>query len=271
MIIRLILILIAFLPLTGFGQKPPDWSDDEKIKGNVKYVKEIPYEIIKKDTSVIKKISAYPKEYFYDFKSNLIKVQFYNIYNRPIKKEEWKYNSNGELLEWIQYNSDNSISGHTIFKYNNNLHVIERFEKIGDVIDLEFKFYYNNDKQLIKDEFYKSSSRKIVTNEYDYDSMGKKIAEKCYEGDRLIVDKSFVYKDNSIKMIDASYGKVKYISMRLDKSGNIIEYAVYKDQINVDYKYTYTYNYDNNGNWIEKRIYNYDGSESLIIRMIEYQ
>jgi hypothetical protein len=241
MILRLILFLTAFLPLTGFGQKPSDWTDDKKIKGNVKFVKETPYEIIKKDTSVIKKISAYPKEYFYDSKSNLIKVQFYNIYNSPIEREEWIYNAKGKLLEWIQYNPDNSIKGQFIFKYNSDLHIVERYEKMGDKVDLDFKYYYSDNNNLIKWEFFKSSCGKITTRCFAYDSLNRQTNEKFYEGDKLIVDKSFTHNDSNVKMIEASYGQEKYTSIKNDKYGNIIEYAVYKDKLNIDYKYTYTY------------------------------
>jgi hypothetical protein len=106
----------------------------------------------------------YQKKYYNYFHKLVLKKEF--IYNKSGKlskriggyildKSTYKYDSFGNLIEFIAYESENKIDGMIFNKYDSNNQLIESQE----YYDLEtpsdkILFFYNNENQLIKTEKY---------------------------------------------------------------------------------------------------------------------
>ncbi len=80
-------------------------------------------------------------------------------------KDIYKYDSNGNKVEWLMYNSDGSLESKTIYKYDSNGNIIEEsgYDSEGNLTDNVFGV----SKTIYK---YDSKNRIIESISYDLES-----------------------------------------------------------------------------------------------------
>ncbi|MDC0339067.1 hypothetical protein OAN33_05975 [Flavobacteriales bacterium] len=251
------------------------------LKGKVKSIREIPYNVIEKfgkvekvsvdefgDNNLIKfnnlgkgtEFIEYYEDgslsskytYKYDDNGNQIEENYYNSDGVLSSKDTYKYDVNGNHNEGESYNSDGGLISKYLYKHDEDGNIIEEIDFDSNGI-LEYKtiFKYDDKGNPIEENNYKSDGSLVSKNTYKYDDKGNQIEENVFNSDG-----SLYYKSTS-----------KYHS-----NGDKIEMDTesYRDEITERYTFTYEYTYDSEGNWI-KQIGLVDGKpEILIERDIEY-
>ena len=94
----------------------------------------------------------------------------------------YKYDSNGNQIEWSMYNSDGSFFSKTIYKYDSNGNEIEssRYDSDGSLLWKTISQYDSNGNE-IEWSWYNSDGSLEEKNIYKYDSKNRTIELIIYE------------------------------------------------------------------------------------------
>ena len=240
-----LLLLVSFATICfAQGNKEND-LDVSNLKGNVKYVEQSNY---------------YPEEKV---------ITNDSVFYEPAHRQYSviKYNKDGNIdhaiIKGQSYGFGSKIkSEQYIYKYNEKGNKIESNYSREGVLDINYKYNYDEQGNLIKEcSFYKDNSfGQIFT--YKYDSKGNKIdMSSFYEEDQLLYRNTYEYdsKGNIIKQ--NSFGKDNgfngYTIFKYDEKGNKIERNYYNKNDTLEAKTCYKY--DKQGNKIEAKNYKANG------------
>tara|TARA_B100001175_G_C19123500_1_gene455489 strand:- start:122 stop:610 length:489 start_codon:yes stop_codon:yes gene_type:complete len=160
-----------------------------------------------------------------------------------------KYDSRGNKIELVEYNSDSSIHVLISWKYDlfNNL-IMRDVNYLNGIKDDSTIYKYDFNGNQIEYAIYElGNSVSSTKHELKYDSLNNKIEYAHYEyGEKLF--------------------KIKY-----DSNGNVTEENNFPLKGN---KFGYKYNYDSKLNWVRKIRYSYENNskklKSITERKIEY-
>lgn len=262
------LLFFVSFAIIGFAQvnKESDLAI-MNLRGNVKYIEESTY---------------YPQ-------SKVITQD--SVYFNPSYRGYvlMKFNKDGNMDHSIIKNKffpnfSKVITEKYIYKYSENGALFEKMYSKKDVFDINYKYIYDEQGNLIKEtSFYKDNSPGQY-DYYKYDAKGNQIEmSSYYEDDKLIYRITYEYdtkgnviRENSFSPYNElnSYSEYKYddkgnkieknyfskdgildemTSYKYDKQGNLTEEKIFKSNGDLKDIRTYQYKYDNKFNWIEKK------------------
>ena len=219
----LLISIILFIPL-AFGQKKEKDSDlkNDNLFGQIKTIQTIESVAFVENNSIEK--------------GEMISFLFK------------KYNIGGYLLESSEYNLDGSLMQKEVFEYDKkNNRICELLFTENDKIEQRIEIKYNTLKLPVK-MFVKNEKRiTIQKTTYQYNEKGELTRLTGY--------------DDRGKMAERSY-------YWYDSKGNLIQYTGYGEfdnqkishKFNAENKVTESLCLDLKGNFIEKIVYQYDGS-----------
>lgn len=196
--------------------------------------------------------------------------------NEFMDKHIFKYDSEGNLIEDVQYNENGISSLKSCFKYNSRGDKIEvEYYKENGILDSKRKYKYDSLGNLIEDILYNENGVMIRKSAYKYDMKGNIVEEINF--DRDIINKlSKEYVVKNINPNNFQHMLTTKISYKYDARGNKTEESTFFPPDSFSNKLVYKYNlkgnpiedifYDSKGivNW--KRTYKYDSKG----REIEY-
>ena len=165
------------------------------------------------------------------------------------------YNSNGKLIESIEYYWDEDVSDWMIVKFK------LKYDINGNITEYISYLWDNGDwSNACKEEYqYDGNGNKTKEIMYFWDGsewIGDVKLENMYDGNGNLIKRiEYLWKDND--WIEAYKSEYKY-----DTNGNLIELINYDwDGNNCIKSRKYEYEYDSNGNLIERVVYEWDGNE----------
>lgn len=243
------LICLATSIFSMAQQKKTD-IQKENLKGQVKSIKEIPYEAEKQD-------------------GKIIKTNYYNEYN------VFKYDNNGNLIEKILHRDSITLSDKYIHQYDSKNNLTETIIIDNDGEKSKIIYKYNDKNYLIEEKLYSLDDDFSAYDYYKYDENGNKIEEISYINNKLSSKLVYSYnKENLIESIchySRNGEKDMKTSYKYNDRNNLIKEYTYIFSINDDLEHTYHYkNYDEKGNWIERYKHFGNNSYSITERIIEY-
>jgi hypothetical protein len=260
------------------------WLIDQ-LKGNVKSMSRIEYEV--KDTlnQIIKGKVVDDKEGFgnirltYNNKGYWTEYRSHSATGSPILTEKPEYSKDGKMrmiarrdykydtILWRRYdykhdrntinisdahcyNAADSLLWRITWKYDNDGNAIESYRYNSTGVQESKKFYVHDEKgNLLKVTTYNLLNDEITTSAHKYDENGNR-TEICE------------YKGND--------SLTKRIVYRYNDNGLCSESQVYNAENKLDKNITYKYRYDEKGNWIERVEYLNDKAVKITEREIEY-
>ncbi len=305
-----LLILLSFILFIGFSTNIYSQKNDIEemnLKGKVKSLKKITYEVINKNNEIHKgEISKNPSSHLYHvFNKDGFNTEVYNYdtsnselifdtkntfvydYENRLKKKStsldgnlfseknYIYDGRGNLTEMTEYNSLGKLLRTNKYIYDDKGNKINEIDFRPDG-SLQYKSIYKYDDQGNKIEWswYDSDLNLIYKWKYKYNDKGYFIWSKRYYSNGKS-DLKTTYKRNSNGIMiewknfqnGVLIGKENY---KDDERGNLIEQII-SEQFGLDKKIiTCKYTYDKNNNWI-KRINSLDKKPmSITERTIEY-
>jgi hypothetical protein len=154
---------------------------------------------------------------FYDNKGKIIERKNCNIYKKTsFYKTTFKYNENGDPIEYILYKNtykDTAVSIRSYYKYNDSrrLKEIEDYDSNGD-LNKKFIYEYNEagiqiEKQEVDKDgslrykfLYKYDAKRNLTDVIQYHSSGSFYEQKSYKYDdeNYLVEIDFKYENGKI-------------------------------------------------------------------------
>ncbi|MCI7577801.1 MAG: hypothetical protein MST12_06040 [Spirochaetia bacterium] len=174
-----------------------------------------------------------------------------------------EYNSNGDLLKGIAYNTDGCVSSSRICEYFSDGNVIKYiYYKSDGSIEDSYSYTYDSNGNVVKYIYYYSDGSidhlRSFSYSNEYDSNGKTIKAIRYNG----------------------YGEIDCsIAYEYDSYGNIVRYTQYDPDGSIWASYSYSYEYDSEGNILKKTYYSdgnitwsyeYD-SNGKVIKYVDYR
>jgi len=304
------LILLTFLLLVGFNTKIyPQKSDIEimGLKGKVKSVKQITYDVVKKNGEIHKgRISKNSSSHLYHVFNKdgfNTEVYYYDTSNSESifdTKNTFKYDDENRLKK-KSTSLDGSLSSEKIYRYDDRGNLTEMTENnsLGKIIRNNKHRYDEKGNKIEKIE-YKPDGSLFYKHIYKYDDKGNKIEWRYYNSNlKLIYKWKYKYNDKGYFI----HGKRIYSNGKSDlkstykrnNEGVIIEWKQYENGIlinNEEYKdddrgnlieqiilekfnfvkkiITYKYEYDKNNNWIKRIIFLDKEPMSITEKTLEY-
>lgn len=223
------------------------WNDlkDNNLHGNVKSIHDCCYEADKINGEIITGKLESKELTIFDRNGN---IEVFSS-NFESYRNENKYDSKGNKIESIKYDSDGSISYIVTYIYDEYGNMIEYSGKYPDgKLFMRDISRYNKDGFKIEETLFFET--KIASNEsYRYDDIGNMIESISYKSDGRISHK-FLYKR--------------------DEHGNLIESKLYNANGIIDRVWSCEYKYDKRGNWINQIRYDDNNPTSITERVIEY-
>lgn len=233
------IILCIFLILINIScesEKEKKLSDIERmeLKGNIKSIKCITYNVKEKFGELVKEKITYDKyenyEIIFNDKGNQIENNSIP-YGELESKTTYEYDDKGNLKETNEYSSNGDLVEKAIYIFDNE----------GNPTKCDI---YNSDGKLqnkINWIYFGKRTKEYI--KYDENGQIELKYEYEYEGEELIETKQYSSKQKVEKV-----HKFKY-----DNDGNQIEYAEFNSDGSLEKLETYVY--DKNDNLIEKKIY----------------
>jgi len=236
-------------------------------------------------------ISLWEKK-VYDDRNNLSEIKQYYRYKENISHEKFNYIFHNNLVVRISMNSNDEVSGRTIYLTNDDGKVMkyQRVDSRGNPIqtniwkdnqkgqEIEYREFLTKPGIWVKTE-YDENNRMIssttlypngkierqLTFEYEDD---KKISEKIFiGGSYLKSEEKYEYDDNGnlVKMRTFDgHGNVKQLQLSIyDKNNNQIEERIIEYKRNMligTMMKSYKMNYDDNGNMLDQKTFMKNGN-----------
>ena len=241
--------------------------------------------------------------YTYDDNKRLIKRTEIDNYGKgSFYDNEFKYNSNDSLTQWIISNKDFKRT-HKIERDENNRPVKSEVIQNDTIFNTYIVMYDKNNNVIAENEFklnnipvkllertfneqnlkekeqiieYRTWDTLNYENKYFYDDDNKLISEKfIVENDSTYEDIVYEYHRNGElkKVITTPKGNYTYFTIqtqKYDENGNLIERLDEPSDDKPKTVWSYEYKYDSSKNWIEKVNYKDNKPLRIVKRTIEY-
>ena len=207
-----------------------------------------------------------------------------NIFDHSLEVE---YDSQGNVLKYINYDGEGNLESYEVYGYNEQgkKTIYEKFDSEG--VRISFSYYENNEQgDVIKahnasyldtyEYIYDENDRvieKLVRKNgefsyrkvYTYDAEGKVIEEKIFDEQGEIVNiVGYIYdKNGNLEYEDEKYNDIygcQDTRYTYDDNNNLIEKVLYSND-DVIVSRVYKYEYDDKGNCIKK--FEYDRAGNL--------
>ncbi len=253
------------------------------------------------------------KEVQFREKNEVLKSHFFDKHGRIIVQKRFGFQENMpkiiyeyhddsfEAIETI-YRLGDRIHSKSVVKYNTHLQVVAKEEYRGkDKLNRYWKYYYNEQNDLIADEFYDTyygidkpaDSLKI---KYRYDELQRKISRHDYRTNHLESRTDYAYFPDSVVKQTTFFSfdgvpKERHLEVKKDslrvmvrgffQNGDTVNFRsrfkeiyLYGDLVEYESRtirgtyvdrFTTFYEYDEMGNWIEKTTY----SNGVVIKKEE--
>jgi hypothetical protein len=271
MLTRSILSFFILLSTYGFSQSPKDWSDDKVFKGSVKFVTENLYH--RDVTTGLNQTPKFSTHLWYNSSSRITRAEKYEgaeLY----KTEEWKYNDKGLKTQWILNLGNDAVVAPTIIKYSEDLKIAERYITKGDSLILSYRFFHDSLYNEIRTESFEASGELDMIKVYTYDSDNRLAESKLYRFNTLVEHVTYIQEGNTVKTVRILNGfgltETNVSTEKFDVEGNVIEYAYFGKNGEVEGGASHVYTYDEAGNWVRRLTTYSDGEVELRTRKIEY-
>ena len=268
----LILLLIIF----GFTNKSKKKTDfeDLKLNGNVKSIIENTYKAeekfgeISKGEKLITLIDTENHTIIFNEQGNIVEEKNHLIYYKI--QQIYDNQNNKEIVN--TYDKNNKLTSQTKYKYDSNGNFIEYNQYYEGKLVHKGKFKYDDEEKPIEHNFYdqtgklQSKRKNIYKNKEIVDS-------KDYDGDgNLEFQTVFEYDSNGneTKMTNFnSLGDINQKIMYKYNSENIVIESIDLYN-NISKKEKYKYIFDSNKNWIQKIVFEDEIPMKIIERNIQY-
>ena len=169
----------------------------------------------------------------FDSRGNVVEWVEYHLWTSEKCTVKTKYNSNGKMIEKSEYEAEGNKTNKTTWKYNSKGKVIERveYDAAGNAEKSTWK--YNSRGDIIEVQGPEIREPEISRIACKYDKKGNRVEiAKYYDSETLASKKLLHYSKDGILVLTEKYnGK------------NVLEEVTF-------------YSYDKRGNMIEKRMYN---------------
>ena len=303
-----VLSLLLFIALsfnTHESNKDNDLTKME-LKGKVKSLREITFEVEDKFGQIKKVKSVNDVEYFFDLKGNIIKEQKYNqkgvpdfiiksefdskanriksktimINNFLSSKTIYGYDETNKLIHEKEYDSNGDINSKTLYSYSNdklseivkyNYNKEDRKFEIWDKTTYEYNQYGLMSQEIYETFFLKQS---IDKTDYLYNDKGKLIEKNYINGSLREFDtkSQYVYNEKEELIELRMYGNNEpWIEKYSYNQGNLIELLIEKyKNAKLNETILKNYSFDKNGNWINSKSFKNDIPIYLRERNIQY-
>ena len=188
---------------------------------------------------------------FYNFNKHGQQTEALQVLGKDSYTTKWKniYDKKGNLIEYLEYNSDNSIRINKTYKFNRK----------GQVISWR---NYNKESQLS----FRGKKR--------YDFRGNLKKSKWFDSGKHVygsVSYKFNKNGNLIKNFVRYKGKLRYTFRYVyDNFGNLIQSNKYGIETKTSDIFVFEFTYDSAGNWIKKTESRNNRIYYIIERKIEY-
>ncbi|MFH2095238.1 MAG: hypothetical protein ABIJ16_06020 [Bacteroidota bacterium] len=305
-----VLFILAFLFAVVPDQNDPDKRNDLKkmeLRGKVKSLKEISYEVMEKSDVIVKGKRIYPSvEYdsYYCFNQAgyVVESKIYNITDNTIYTNQYKYNADNQRMVRIKTGSDEGKSAKWTYSYNargkllsqnyyspqdklicketytyDDQEVLLRMDKkFMNGLGHSYYTYITNSLGYVKEKSQYDNNNKLEYKYlYSYDSKGNLLAESSFmEGKEFVSKTEYKYNEAALLLSKTDYygdGSVmSSIIYGYDQEGNLVS-QIYKESGGVTYeKWKFKNKTDENGNWVQRIQYKNDNPNHFIERIFEY-
>jgi hypothetical protein len=162
----------------------------------------------------------------FDRRGNLKKFQHYGERGTRITKTDNYYDSKGHKTKGVYFNYNVGVQNKEIIEFNDDGDMVKRyyFIKNDSLMNVEFWSYKTKAKPIKRDILYKLNGKVEESRLYVYDSLGLLIEEKVF----LPADKIH-----------------KILVYKYDLKRNLIDFAGYKVNGDLDFKVSKKYNLNN--------------------------
>jgi hypothetical protein len=217
------------------------------LKGKVRLVTDITYSTAKADSGrmLSKTVLGYSTD------GQLVTDEYYEgsnmLYNR-----EYRYNSNGNIIEAKRHNGKQTIHYTRKYKYDGAGNMTEEKDYREDSLQTRYTYKYDSKGMQIESEEFKGNNRISEWWEYKYDANSNMTERSKHEHTgKVSQTDTFVYDANGCLTETSSQG--------------------FNEEAQLKTKYTYSYdNLDKMGNW-QKMVTNKDDAPQIVtMRTIEY-
>lgn len=179
-------------------------------------------------------------------KKIIVKLQGYEALY-PSTRKEFFY-ENGKLKNEREYIYPEKLIRETLFEYKDDLISLRKEERyLPFRVSSYFKFTYNKDKKIIKEEFFKDENL-IYTKNYIYDDKGRNITQELKDrGDTLQGMMEYRYRNLEIKKSRLNEFLKERFYLEFIDNGLVESEKGFTKSQNGDFEYELFYEYDNIG------------------------
>ena len=187
-------------------------------------------------------------------------VKFYG--EDPGEKTEYEYGTNAEVVKIIRYDADGELEANEELEYDDQARAIAR--KIISPSDgtKTFRFSYDENSRLIKEEDFDENDNLEGYVELDYDEEGRETYVSRYNAESKMISQQFSEYDDLGRVIRrfAKSSQIRITSFVYDEQGRVIEESL-SDQNDFVFSRT-RLSYDEDGRIAEETIYETDLTRS---------
>lgn len=263
---QFVLAMLVFASVGIFAQNKKNDVQKDELRGNVKSVRTIMYDIKKTNKQRKETISTAPDAINilknYDKKGNMTEGTVYiqtgelDHYNKNI------YDDKGNLVEEKSiYSNNNFVAEKTSYRYDKHHFLIEKNYQSFEGIPQRKYIFKNNEKGLLLELEYFYNGVLTEKDKYQYDKQGNLVLELSYDEKGNLKNKiGYVYNSKGLKtktiVYDINHPSKAEVTWITDFNKEGDEVLVYSAEKKSDKNTAcYDYKYDKKHNWIEKKIY----------------
>lgn len=268
------LFLLAFF--IGYGQEKGVFGG---LKGNIRQFLEENFKPLQQSGELVlgEKLDTKGKRSrltIFDEQGNRIRVNEYTVDNKISAFYVSEFDSLRCNIRTTYFSGDSVAIGYLLngCDKSGKDSVGARYNKQDQLVD-KMIWYYNEANDLIETLTYKYGNLESKIT-YQNDPFGNQVATSIYSAkDSLTGVYRAEFDSIGNKLVEKFYSKEKLHSikyMKYDSNRNITEEITRNAQGKIIGKTNYVYQYDLKGNWIERRLFNFDAPEIITTRKIQY-
>ncbi len=270
-------LLIFVIVFSGCSKKKTAWEYDG-LKGKVKTMRVTTYRL----NAVTNNISNNQKKYDflikYNSNGNWIEYRSFNIDESTKWLEKPVYNEQGQVISRSDYsyeNSDSILIRKFKYKNDNQGNIIETICKDKeDSLLWKQKFNYDNRGNIIEIQKLTAYDSLEWKKTSQYNKANRIIEEIKSNSDSLISKSIYIYDSRGNNIEKRNYDKNDSIKIRIiynyNKQRDYEEVKVYSIDNKLTERTAYKYKYDIKGNWTEKVKLVNDVPKTITKRQITY-
>ncbi len=188
-------------------------------------------------------------EFIYEdkkLKKIIVKLQGYETLY-PSTMKEFIY-ENGKLKNEREYIYPDRLIRETIFEYDNELITLRKEHRFLPVsVFSYFKFTYNKDKKITKEEFFENDNL-VYTKNYIYDEKGRNITQELKDNGEILQGMmEYRYKDLEPKKTRLNEFLKERFYLDFFESGLVESEKGFTKSQSGDFEYELFYDYDDEG------------------------